>query len=177
MIGAIIATGRSIRDTPSGDLKPVPDNSSSLTTTGSVRDGLSADNSIAHALGNDQTGLNTTGSRNNSRQTDHGVFEMELEPGQEDNAEALVQLITTRAPAMPMAFVADPAKMDEPQANAVKSLQDAFVNTMKQTSQNPSDPAYSAQWVVTQSELDEIFHAQFGDTAYNALLNSRSWRP
>ena len=177
LIRGILATEISIRVISSDPSSGAVGNLSSANGNKSGSPHQSADASGPDSKADAALETKVVTSKGTTQQPVHEMFEMELEPGQESNAEALVQLITTKTPAMPLAFLADSANLGEAQSNALKSLQDAFVNTMQQTSQNPVDPAYSAQWVVTQSELDEIFHAQFGDEAYNALISSRPWRP
>ena len=62
---------------------------------------------------------------------------------------------------------------DGTKLNAWKNLKERFVTAIGGQYQNPYDPEYRNRWDQAQKDLDEAFHSQFGDDAFNQLLEQR----
>jgi len=80
---------------------------------------------------------------------------------------------------IPLAYLQpDPSLgLDANQLNSVKTLQNQFVAAIGGPNQNPYDPAYANNWMTAQENSDEIYHSQFGDAAFNYMLQQRFRTP
>jgi hypothetical protein len=79
-------------------------------------------------------------------------------------------------PSLPLFYLKPDATVvgtDEAKLNAWKNLQQRFTASVGGQFQNPYDPEYRKRWESAQNDLDEAFHSQFGDDAFNSLLQQR----
>jgi hypothetical protein len=71
----------------------------------------------------------------------------------------------------PLAFFdPDPSiPLSDDQRDSLDALRKQFMDSLGSAARNPTDPEYARRWREAQPQLDQQFHAIFGDEVYNSL--------